>query len=391
MKLLLIIIALCLTIGSFIDEASLVAAALAVNDVGDEYLALLYIANMFGAMVGSRLCAYLLGVLPHTQIVRGLFFVQAVMIALIYLADGAFVALMGFGLGAVGSVLWTAILSVVPSHCPKQHLDTANKILQTIKNLGAVAGPALIGLVYQALGKTALVYLAMASVVAGLGVLLYRSKIPSHSDDPTAYASTLQTTPNVGTIQALSWLFGKPAIKKALLPLSVIIILTSTLNVLLVTYINTLLQLGSGIYGISLTMMSLGLLLSPFLVSGVFGGLGRVRGAMLAAVLMGLSMVLLGAGQAWLVLVACLLIGVGNGVVNTLMGAFMMHTLGGDSKALMPYYVLCLQSCVLVGFGLSYFVSADLMGDFLLVAGALVMLVGVLGAVVNQPCLAKNG
>ena len=144
-KSLLLLLALCVTIGSFIDEASLVAAALAVNHSNDSHLALLYMASMLGAMAGSRLCAYLLAHLSETVIVQWLFFVQALMVLLIYIASGVGIALMGFGLGLIGSILWTAIMSVVPLYCPKAYLDTANKALQTISNLGAVAGPALVG------------------------------------------------------------------------------------------------------------------------------------------------------------------------------------------------------------------------------------------------------
>lgn len=180
-KSLLLLLALCVTIGSFIDEASLVAAALAVNHSNDSYLALLYMASMLGAMAGSRLCAYLLTHLSEAVIVQWLFFVQALMVLLIYVASGVGVALMGFGLGLIGSILWTAIMSVVPLYCPKAYLDTANKALQTISNLGAVAGPALVGVIYDRLGKIALVYLAVASVIAGVGgVILSVCQTISH-------------------------------------------------------------------------------------------------------------------------------------------------------------------------------------------------------------------
>ncbi len=411
-KSLLLLLALCVTIGSFIDEASLVAAALAVNHSNDSHLALLYMASMLGAMAGSRLCAYLLAHLSETVIVQWLFFVQALMVLLIYIASGVGIALMGFGLGLIGSILWTAIMSVVPLYCPKAYLDTANKALQTISNLGAVAGPALVGVIYDRLGKIALVYLAVASVMAGMGVLLYQyakqsyvqakdktdnqpSKKNTTDNQPTDTSPTTkpidhptQSNAHLSTLNAITVLFSYRAIKHALMPLSVIIVFTSTLNVLLVPYINSVLTLGSTMYGITLTMMSLGLLLSPFLVSGFFAQFGRVRGAMLGASVMGVAMMLL-AVQSFdtygniVILLAGLLIGMGNGIINTLMGAFMMHTLGDNSKQLMPYYILCLQGSVLIGFGLAYFVDKALMAEFLLGAGALVVVVALLGAVYN--------
>ncbi len=399
-KPLLVLLALCITIGSFIDEASLVATALAVNHSNKNYLALLYTANMLGAMTGSRLCAYLLTHLSEQLIVKWLFFVQAVMVLAIYYSQGIGIALMGFGLGAVGSVLWTAILSVVPLYCPKDYLDTANKALQTISNLGAVAGPALVGLIYHTCGATVLIYLALASMLAGIGVLFYQHTKPSPTQllnqAPSTHHSTNNSINSPPTSQStssqhnLTALFGEPSIKKALMPLSVIIVLTSMLNVLLVPYVNTVLGLGAKIYGTTLTMMSLGLLVSPFLVSGLFATLGRVRGAMLGASVMGMAMILFGVQDFGVqniavILVSALLVGVGNGIINTLMGAFMMHTLGNKSKQLMPYYVLCLQSCVLMGFGLAIFVDKARIGTVLIMAGGLVVMVGLMGAVVNQP------
>lgn len=417
-KSLLLLLALCVTIGSFIDEASLVAAALAVNHSNDSHLALLYMASMLGAMAGSRLCAYLLAHLSEAVIVKWLFFVQALMVLLIYIASGVGVALMGFGLGLIGSILWTAIMSVVPLYCPKAYLDTANKALQTISNLGAVAGPALVGVIYDRLGKIALVYLAVASVMAGVGVLFYqyakqfhtpaKHRADNQSNCQTSNQSSkeyhsptnrhkpnykpidhpTQSNTHLSTLNAITVLFSYRAIKHALMPLSVIIVFTSTLNVLLVPYINSVLTLGSTMYGITLTMMSLGLLLSPFLLSGFFAQFGRVRGAMLGASVMGVAMMLLGIPtlgtyDSLRVLLAGLLIGMGNGIINTLMGAFMMHTLGDNSKRLMPYYILCLQSSVLMGFGLAYFVDKALMAEFLLGAGALVVVIALLGAVYN--------
>ena len=49
-----------------------------------------------------------------------------------------------------------------------------------------------------------------------------------------------------------------------------------------------------------------------------------------------------------------LLVGVGNGVQNTLMSEFMLNFCGNYTKQLMPHYVLSLQCCVLLGFAITF-------------------------------------
>lgn len=194
------------------------------------------------------------------------------------------------------------------------------------------------------------------------------------------------------------WQFIKsPIIQRVLLFFTMTIALTSALNIIVIPYINNQLNLSSFVYGTTLSMMSLGLLISPILFSDFFKKIGQVSGAYLAAGLMGIGMIGFGLASVlsdcatiFVLFFSGLLIGVGNGVQNTLMSEFMLNFCGKYAKQLMPHYVLSLQSCVLFGFSITFFIKSEWILLSLFLFGFSVLVSGILGAWINRHTIQED-
>lgn len=381
--LVIAIAVIVLALGSFADEAMLVSFALILSAGNLENLTLLYALSMIGGLCASRAGAYILPKFSEKTLLPVIFALQGLVIFAFYFIHGALgILILSFLLGFLGALLWVVFLSVLP-HYFEQNLETANKLTQTIKNAGFVFAPALTGLVFGIIGKNLVFILAAISLICMLMLLSIRSfntnhqivNENSHDQAPIAYVKFIKHR----------------VIKQILSLFAITIALTSALNILIIPYVNHQLKLSPFIYGLTLSMMSIGLLISPMLFSGLFARFGKVSGAYLAASVMGLGMlgfavVSMFDGNASVVvlLASGLLIGGGNGVQNTLMSEFMLHFCGEHSKQLMPHYVLCLQICVLVGFLMTFGIQEADVLQVLWLFGAIVMLCGLVGAWINK-------
>lgn len=380
-----------LALGSFTDEAMITSFALTLSEGNRSDLTWLFAASMIGGVVASRMGAYVLPKVSERILLPVIFALQGVVIGLFYMTTHTMAILcLSFLLGLLGALLWTVFLAVLPDYFA-HNIALANKLSQTIKNAGFVFAPAITGLLFASIHKTLILYLSLISFVCmALLLCVHRlfkvSNISTAIDNNTDNSKVNQTPKNA--IAYRDFIL-HPTIKKALLFFTISIALTSALNILLIVYINQQLHLSAFIYGATLSMMSLGLLLSPMLLSGLFGKLGQVSGSYLAAALMGVGMVgfacvgwLHGVLMVAMLLFCGLLIGVGNGVQNTLMNEFMLNFCGKSAKQLMPHYILTLQIWVLVGFLMTLVITGDVAG-YLLVFGVVVMACGVLGAWLN--------
>lgn len=381
---LVLIAIIVLALGSFADEAMLVSFALTLADKDPKNLTLLYTLSMIGGVIASRSGAVLLPKISEKIILPIIFFLQGlVILAFYFFADSALIVLvLSFLLGYLGSLLWTIFLSVLPNYF-SNNLAFANKLAQTIKNAGFVFAPSLTGFAFGMIGKNLVFILSIISFFCFFSLLLAKN----NSQNQQQVDELLDNNFTVSY-----WQFIKsPIIQRVLLFFIMTIALTSALNIIVIPYINNQLNLSPFIYGTTLSMMSLGLLISPILFSDFFKKIGQVSGAYLAAGLMGIGMI--GFGLAGIVtddlmIVALffsgLLIGVGNGVQNTLMSEFMLNFCGKYTKQLMPHYVLSLQSCVLFGFSITFFIKSEWILLSLFLFGFLVVVSGIFGACINR-------
>lgn len=292
-SLSIIIATLILMLGSFSDEATLVSFALSLADE-PSHLTYVYALSMIGGIVASRGGAYLLPKISERIILPTIFGLQALVIIGFYFTQSALgILLFSFGLGALGALLWTVFLAVLPSYF-KDNLSLANKLAHTIRNLGSVFAPALTGFIFAIIHKQFMIILAVISFVCLL-LLCLINIMQDKNNAPTNHANTdnHNNSPIHHTTQTISYrtFVSHPIIKKVLPLFTITIALTSALNILIIPYINQQLNLSAAIYGATLSMMSLGSLISPLLFSGLFGKVGRVSGAYLGASFMGLGMI----------------------------------------------------------------------------------------------------
>lgn len=386
---LIIIAIIVLALGSFADEAMLVSFALTLADGDTKNLTLLYALSMIGGVAASRSGAFILPKISERIILPTIFLLQGlVILAFYFFADMALVILvLSFLLGYLGSLLWTVFLSVLPNYF-SHNLSLANKLAQTIKNAGFVFAPSLTGFAFGIMGKDLVLVLASVSFLC-FGLLLF-SKNVSNKPQTDQLSET-------DFLVSYGQFLKNPIIQKVLLFFTMTITLTSALNILIIPYINHQLHLSPFIYGTTLSMMSLGLLISPMLFSDLFKKIGQVSGAYLAAGLMGVGMMGFGfasflVNYTMIIVLSFsgLLIGVGNGIQNTLMSEFMLNFCGKYTKQLMPYYVLSLQSCVLFGFFITFFIKSEWVLPSLFLFGFVVLLCGVLGAWINRHTIQEN-
>ena len=343
---LVIIAVVVLALGSFADEAMLVSFALTLASGDSKNLTLLYALSMIGGVTASRSGAFILPKISEKII------------------------------------LPTVFLSVLPNYF-SNNLTLANKLTQTIKNAGFVFAPSLTGLAFGFIEKDLVFILSAISFFCF--ILLMLNGHHSNKQQP------IDETSNNNYIISYRQFIKNHTIQKVLLFFTITISLTSALNIIIIPYINHQLNLSPFIYGTTLSMMSLGLLISPMLFSDFFKKIGQVSGAYLAAGLMGVGMMGFGLASMlsnyWVIFVlffSGLLVGVGNGVQNTLMSEFMLNFCGNYTKQLMPHYVLSLQCCVLLGFAITFLIKSEWIILSLLLFGFIVVVCGVLGAWINS-------
>lgn len=380
---LVIIAVVVLALGSFADEAMLVSFALTLASGDSKNLTLLYTLSMIGGVTASRSGAFILPKISEKIILPTVFFLQGLIIlAFYFFANSALLILvLSFLLGYLGSLLWTVFLSVLPNYF-SNNLTLANKLTQTIKNTGFVFAPSLTGLAFGFIEKDLVFILSAISFFCF--ILLMLNGHHSNKQQP------IDETSNNNYIISYRQFIKNHIIQKVLLFFTITISLTSALNIIIIPYINHQLNLSPFIYGTTLSMMSLGLLISPMLFSDFFKKIGQVSGAYLAAGLMGVGMMGFGLASMlsnyWVIFVlffSGLLVGVGNGVQNTLMSEFMLNFCGNYTKQLMPHYVLSLQCCVLLGFSITFLIKSEWIILSLLSFGFIVVVCGVLGAWIN--------
>ena len=173
---------------------------------------------------------------------------------------------------------------------------------------------------------------------------------------------------------------------RAVIPLLITVLVTSTLNVLLIVRVRNELSFSAEMYGVIVAVLSAGLVAGPILFAGLVGKLGEAAGASVGAAVIGLGITVVGAAQfTWQLVAAAACIGIANGVQNTLMSGFMIKTIDPAKRALqMPAYILILQTTVFAGFVGAAFIRVEQAGITLVAVGVLATLVGTFGAILNR-------
>lgn len=374
-----------LFLGSFGDEAAQVTFALSLADGGQAapaQVSALLAAGLLGGISAGLIAPRAIVLLGARRVIGTVFISQAVLIAVASLANTLFWYLaVAAALGCLGSILWAAVMVTLPAlNTNEAGVDRANRVVQSVRNLGYVVGPLLGSALFAwSSGPRGLLMLAALMILSAACVSISLARLV----DVGVGKETGHDGRRAADVRGLLRTEG---ILRAITPLLITVLVTSALNVLLIVRVRNELSLSAEMYGLIVAVLSAGLVIGPILFAGFVGKLGEAAGASVGAAVIGLGILVVGAAQfTWQLVAATACIGIANGVQNTLMSGFIIKRIDQAKRAFqMPAYILILQTTVFAGFVGAAFIRADQAGIALVVVGALATLVGALGALLNR-------
>ena len=390
----LLFICVSLSFGSFADEAAQVTFALTLADHPSSVSTLLA-AGLIGGILSGPLAPVILKRIGSRRTVPAVFLLQALLIATASLANQFWsYIVVSIALGATGSLLWAAIMVAIPSYAnTERYIDRANRITQSVRNMGYVGGPALGGLLYSMADRThGLLLLALLVLVAAPITTLCFKALDSFSQKSGPASPQIKQK---GRLDLLG-LFRTAGVIRAVAPLLLTVLLTSTLNVLLIFRVRTELHYGADIYGLVISTLSVGLIVGPVIFTGLFARHGDAAGASVAASIIGAGILWLALSDAvWIIMCATFLIGSANGIQNALTASFMMKAIDPQQRInLMPAYVFCVQTAVFLGFLSAGMIDTAHVSTVLVGAGVATAMIGACGValnVKNRPSMVTKG
>ncbi|WP_375686293.1 MFS transporter [Bartonella sp. AP65SXKL] len=372
---------LVLGFSSFADETAQVTFALHLAE-STASISMLLFAGLIGAICAGPIAPRLLHHFQPVHTVTVVLLFEALFIAVAAIANQFWVYIaLSFALGCAGSLFWSAILVAVPDFAKNdQQLDRINRVIQTVRNLGYIAGPLLGGVLYSlSNGQKGLFALSIMVLFATFITLFCFKSLKIHTQ-------TTNTTQKSKKGLDLTGLLRKKNVVYALSPLIITIILTSALNVLSIVRIRTDLNLSAETYGVITSMLSLGLVVGPLCFSSLFHRFGNAAGASLAAAIIGFAIFCFSLTNfTWLMMLSFFILGGANGVQNALMASFMMKAIQKEHRNnQMPAYIFIIQTAVCLGFLGAGFVKVHHTQSTLFIIGIATMITGILGFILNS-------
>lgn len=379
----LVFICICLSFGSFADEAAQVTFAMRLADHTSS-VSMLLAAGLIGGILSGPIAPVILERSGPRQTIPAIFVLQSLLIAIASLANQfwGYVA-VSMALGSTGSLLWAAIMVAIPTYArDERYIDRINRITQSMRNMGYVGGPALGGLLYgMAERSRGLLLLALLVLVAAPVTALCFNALDSFVQKS---GQLPKQDKQKGRLD-LPGLFRTAGVTRAVAPLWVTVVLTSTLNVLLIFRIRTDLQFSAEIYGLVVSALSVGLIVGPVACSGVLARFGDAAGASIAAGVIGFGILWLALSDtAWIIMCATFVIGLANGIQNALTSSFMMKAIPPKQRVnLMPAYIFCIQTSVFLGFMSAGMISTAHVSMALVAVGVATAITGACGFALN--------
>lgn len=372
---------LSLLLGSFSDEAVQIIFALQLGDANKIYLtSMLLLLGMLGGLLSNVFYSKILQYFNTRSLIFNVLFFESLLIILSsFLTDSIFYLFISFFLGVLGGVLWSSVLILIPeiSSNNENTLEKINKYAHLIRNMGFMVGPVLGG------GLTH--FTSQSSALIMIGLLTFLSSLAIWQIHCNNGKEKKEKTKSINGFKSIPLLLKDKEISKAILPLVLTIICTSTLSVLLVVYITDIVKLNGTQYGIFSSAISLSLAICPLFLVKWLKIFNEPASASLSASFIGLSLLLLSlTNNFYLLVIFGMLMGAFNGAQNTIMSAFMLKKIPTESREnLMPAYVLILQSCVVVGFILSMFIQSQQISATFILFSTITLLSGMVGFFLN--------
>ncbi len=141
---------LVLGLSSFADETAQVTFALHLAK-STASISMLLFAGLIGGIYAGSIAPRLLHRFQPAHTITVVLLFEALFIATAAIANQFWLYIaLSFALGCAGSIFWSTILIAIPEFANNDHqLDHINRIIQTVRNLGYIAGPLLGGILYS--------------------------------------------------------------------------------------------------------------------------------------------------------------------------------------------------------------------------------------------------
>ncbi|MEU3709722.1 MFS transporter [Streptomyces catenulae] len=289
-------------------------------------------------------------------------------------------------LGSLGAVAQSCVLALVPRLFPGAGAQLrANAVMESTRNAGYLAGPALVGLL-TGYGGTGL---ALAADGATFGFALLAVPVIARRSTHGARPDADGTAPDGPTAPAarglragLAALWNGGQRRATLGVIVVTVAATSALNVVMPFFAHRI-PGGVTAYGALLTTWSIGLVLGPVLVRGRTAAPPPQVFAVAAATVIGLAYLLAGA-VLWLplMLAAFLCGGMANALQNVMLRTYVMADCPPARRGQIgAAYGATLQTAVACGFAAAAVLPADWSRWGIVTGGGIAALAGVAGTV----------
>lgn len=373
-----------LFLGSFGDEAAQISFALRLADgsqAAPAQVSALLAAGLLGGISAGFVTPRVIVQLGARRVIAAVLITEAVLIAAASLANTLYWYLpVAAALGCLGSMLWAAVMITLPAlFTSEAGVDRANRVIQSVRNLGYVVGPLLGSALFAwSAGANGLLALAAFMILSAVCVAISLPRL-------VGVGVGKETKPDGRHAADVRGLLRIEGVTRAITPLLITVLVTSALNVLLIVRVRNELGFSAEMYGVIVAALSAGLVVGPILIAGLAGRLGEAAGASAAAAAIGLAIIIVGSAQlAWQLIVAAACIGIANGVQNALMAGYMIKRIDPKQRAFqMPAYIMIIQITVFLGFIGAAFIRVDQAGAALVIAGTVAAFVGILGALLN--------
>jgi len=263
--------------------------------------------NRKALLIGSQILAGI--------IVSGLFFTTRIEMIYAILAMEAVVL----------SVVTPTRQAVIPDLVPREDLTRANAFLQQLAGLVKVFSPVIAGMVLTVMDPHTAILFDVASFFLGAGILAFLPSFPSY----TVTKQTTEEEKHEGN--PLKILQSIPQLQVLFVTVFVAILGIIGFDVLSTVYTKEVLHQGEKMYGTIISLVGIGSLVSTLVLMLRKNGANPWKDILLGFILLGLIPLSLVISYQfddivlaqYLLMVSCLIGGIGNGLVHVQVGTIM--------------------------------------------------------------------
>jgi predicted MFS family arabinose efflux permease len=365
------------------SEVAAVALAFRLAPDGGLAVALLFLALVLPTAVLGATVGGLADRLSPRTVIGAALAVQGVIVAAMTQARQPVpVLLFTFALGSATAAIQPAAFAAIGRIASRSQLASANAWTETARNLSALGGPAVGGILVASGGTSTALWVAAATFVVASGVagvfMPGQAWVPDRKRLSRGYRTLL----------------ADPLLRSLLGTLVVTIASSSMVTVSLVFFTRDELGGGPSLYGVLVTTWGAGMIVGPLVYLRLLSNRDLPRLALLAASMVGAAVCLTGTlASTGAALAAFLVGGAANAIQNISMRTMLHRRYPGHLYGTVyGAYVAVANASVAIGFLGAGFVADHHSRTIYIVAGAITVAVACAGGFKRLgPLLAREG